>query len=44
MKKLSPETIAILRKTIENPCLVNSRNLEAQLIAEGYQRKIFREI
>ncbi len=39
--KLSPETIEILRKTIAQPCLANSRELEAHLIAKGFQRKIF---
>jgi hypothetical protein len=42
--KLSSETIAILRKTIEQPCLANSRELEAHLIAKGFQRKIFGRI
>lgn len=39
--KLSPETIAILRKTIGQPCLANSRELEAHLTAKGFQRRIF---
>ena len=29
MTKLSLETIALLRKTIAEPCLANSRELEA---------------
>ena len=37
--KLSSETIAILRKTIAQPCLANSRELEGHLIAKGFQRK-----
>lgn len=39
--KISTETIEFLRKTIAYPCLVNARELEAHLISEGYQRKIF---
>lgn len=39
--KLSPETISVLRKTIAQPCLANSRELEAHLIDKGFQRKIF---
>ena len=39
--KLSSETIALLRKTITEPCLANSRELEGHLIAKGFQRKIF---
>jgi hypothetical protein len=39
--KLSPETIAILRKTITHPCLANSRELEEHLVAERFQRKVF---
>jgi hypothetical protein len=39
--KLSPETVAMLRKTIGQPCLANSRELEAHLTAKGFQRKIF---
>lgn len=42
--KLSSETIAILRKTIARPCLANSRELEAHLINQGFQRKIFGRI
>ena len=42
--RLSPETIAILRKIIAQPCLANSRELEAHLIAKGFQRKIFGRI
>lgn len=42
--KLSPETVAILRKTIEQPCLANSRELEAQLAAQGFQRSVFGRI
>jgi hypothetical protein len=30
-----------LRKTIAEPCLANSRELESHLIAQGFQRKIF---
>jgi hypothetical protein len=39
--KLSSETISLLRKTITKPCLANSRELEAHLMVEGFQRKIF---
>jgi hypothetical protein len=39
--KLSTETIAILHKTIEQPCLANSRELEAHLMSKDLQRKIF---
>src|SRR6185503_9331267 len=39
--KLSHETFSILRKTIANPCLKNSRELEEHLITEGFQRKVF---
>jgi hypothetical protein len=42
--KLSPETVTILRKAIAQPCLANSRELEAHLIAKGFQRKIFGRI
>ena len=41
MTQLSSETIACLKKAITNPCLANSRELEDQLISEGYQRRIF---
>ena len=41
MTKLSSETINILRKTIVELCLANSRELEAHLMSDGYQRKIF---
>ena len=44
MIKLSPETIALLHKTITEPCLANSRELETHLISKGYQRKIFGRI
>lgn len=39
--KLSPETVTVLRKTIINPCLKNSRELEEHLIAESFQKKVF---
>src|SRR5215510_15001723 len=39
--KLLSETIAILRKTITEPCLANSRELEAHLMSKGFQRQIF---
>lgn len=39
--KLPQQIIEILRKTIADPCLENSRKLEEHLIAEGFQRKIF---
>jgi hypothetical protein len=39
--KLSHETFPILRKTIANPYLKNSRALEEHLITEGFQRKVF---
>ena len=39
--KLSHETFSILRKTIANPYLKNSRELEEHLITEGFQRKVF---
>lgn len=41
MTQPPPKTTACLKKTITNPCLANSRELEEQLISEGYQRKIF---
>ena len=41
MTKLSPEMISLLRKTIAEPCLANSHELETHLIAEGFQRMIF---
>ena len=41
MTKLLPETIALLSKTIAEPCLSNSRELETHLIAKGFQRRIF---
>jgi len=37
MTKLSPEMIALLRKTMAEPCLANSRELETHLIAEGFK-------
>lgn len=39
--KLSLETIEILRGTLAKPCLANSRELEAHLIAKSFQRRIF---
>lgn len=41
MTTLSPDTINILRETIDQPRLANSRKLEAHLTAKGFQRKIF---
>lgn len=41
MGNLTTTTIELLKKTLANPCLENSRELENYLITEGYQRKIF---
>jgi hypothetical protein len=38
---ISKETIAVLRRVIEQPCLANSRDLENHLIASGYSKKVF---
>lgn len=41
MTTLSSDTVDILRETIDQPCLANSRELEEHLTAKGFQRKIF---
>jgi hypothetical protein len=44
MGNLSTKTIELLKKTIANPCLANSRELETHLCNRGLSKKDFWKI